>query len=713
MVRVFYFISLLLLSIPVNAINTDSLWAVIKGQGEDSIKAKAYNELGIAISSTDLDSSIKIYDAGIELAKRIQGKKTEAALLTNKGFSYYFKGDIDKSEVLITEGIEIYEELGLSKNISYCYFTLGTFRANRQEFTKAKVLLEKAYNYGIDLKGNEEVMSRICNNLGLIYGYLEQRAQSVDFKIKAIKYKESVNDPYLGGSVMNLSLDYFNSGDYKNSLEQLIKAYELLKTDTTVQKAICLQMMVQNYIELNDTINAKTWLKELDNYVTTLNDSVYFALSTLERAKLLTKTKRFEYANKFYEKALSQLPERETIRTKAQININYAINLAEIFHAQASPDKSIVPRIMDQAQSALDLSLETGALKDQLMSIELLKDFSEIVGDYPAAIKYSKEYIALDDSIFNKEKELIAGDLKYKYETEKKELEIELLNKDNTLKEQELAESAQAQKRQFYVILAVLVVLLLSLTVVTLLFKQAKRRKRTNAQLLEQNTIIEKQKEQVEQALFEITKRDEEKELLLKEIHHRVKNNLQVVSSLLELQSRKEGETAQSAFADGQSRVRAMALIHEKLYRNDDIANIDFTEYTQQLVDQISSLYASKTAKIDIDAKDFRFDIDTAVPLGLILNELITNAYKYAFSEASGQLSISVEPKGDLGYELVVKDNGQGMPENFDFDKARSLGLRLVKRLSKQLYGNAAYNNHNGAEFKVLFKDTIQRKEVA
>jgi len=186
-----------------------------------------------------------------------------------------------------------------------------------------------------------------------------------------------------------------------------------------------------------------------------------------------------------------------------------------------------------------------------------------------------------------------------------------------------------------------------------------------------------------------------------------------VVSSLLELQSKKGDESAQTAFADGQSRVRAMALIHEKLYRNDNISNIDITEYTQQLVDQIASVYASKSAEINIDAKDLRFDIDTAVPLGLILNELITNAYKYAFSEAGGQLSISVVSKDDQGYELVVKDNGTGMPEAFDFGKAKSLGLRLVRRLSRQLYGSAEYSNQNGAEFRVFFKDTLQRKEVA
>lgn len=714
MIRAFYFIFLLLWSLQVEAINTDSLWAVINGNEEDSIKAKTYNKLGIAISNSDNDSAIKIYEAGIELAQRIQHKKTEAALLTNKGYSYYSKNDMAKCEKFITQAISVYNELGLNKNISYNYFILGTFRANRQEFKEAKILLEKAYEYGVDLQGNEDAMSRICNNLGLIYGYLEQRAQSVDFKIKAIKYKGAVNDPSVSASIMNLSLDYYNRNDYASAIGQLTKAYDMIKADTTVQKAICLQMLVQNYIALNDSVMAKSRLAELDNVATSLNDSTYFALATLERARLLTTTNRFQAANKVYEKAFSQLPENGTIRTKAQMHINYAMNLAKLFENGNNQDRSIVPRIIEQAQSALDLSTETGALKDQLLSLELLKDYSEVSGDYPAALKYSKEFIALNDSIFSKENELAAADLKYKYETENKELEIELLNRENELKAQEIEDSAIARKRQLYVIFGVLVVLLLAIALVGLLLRQSNSRKKTNAKLLEQNATIEEQKKQVENALLEITKRDEEKELLLKEIHHRVKNNLQVVSSLLDLQSKKAENVEKAALAEGQSRVRAMALIHEKLYESKTISEIDFEAYCKQLSQQIAQLYAhGQQVDCEIDVGSIKLDIDTAVPVGLILNELVTNAYKYAFANGAGRLRISAEKDEQNTYTLRIEDTGEGMPDDFDWRKSKSLGLRLVNRLARQLYGKAEYSNTEKSTFEITFKDTIERKKVA
>ena len=223
------------------------------------------------------------------------------------------------------------------------------------------------------------------------------------------------------------------------------------------------------------------------------------------------------------------------------------------------------------------------------------------------------------------------------------------------------------------------------------------RKKKTSKVLDEKNKIIEK-------AL-------QEKQLLLKEVHHRVKNNFQIVSSLLELQTKGiEDEKALNLANEGKNRVKSMALIHQKLYQN-DTGLINFDEYIQTLVKELSYMYASeKKVETNIQTENMQFDVDTAIPLGLIVNELITNAYKYAFDAAADNtLNISINKLNDEEYKLVVADNGKGIDDTIDLAKVKSLGLRLVKRLTKQLQGKFTVNNTKGASFEITFKDTNTR----
>lgn len=215
----------------------------------------------------------------------------------------------------------------------------------------------------------------------------------------------------------------------------------------------------------------------------------------------------------------------------------------------------------------------------------------------------------------------------------------------------------------------------------------------------------------VEERTVDLKQSLQDKEVLLKEIHHRVKNNLQVISSLLELQSKGiEDEAALTAIAEGKNRVQSIALIHQKLYQNDDIAAIEFKGFMEDLCSQVTSVFGYKV-KTEIDVPKVNLDIDTAVPLGLISNELITNSYKYAFKkEGDGKLEISLKETANGQYVLSVQDNGPGLPKEFDIGKANSLGLRLVKRLSKQLGGHVEYHNVGEPRFDIYFKDTAQRK---
>ena len=201
-----------------------------------------------------------------------------------------------------------------------------------------------------------------------------------------------------------------------------------------------------------------------------------------------------------------------------------------------------------------------------------------------------------------------------------------------------------------------------------------------------------------------------EKEALLREIHHRVKNNMQVISSILQLQTNYiKDPVLLDVFKDCQGRIRTMGLIHEKLYRSEGLAQVDFKEYLESLV---GLLLRSQTPKGVVVRNELRIqpvdlDVDTAIPLGLIANELVCNCLKHAFTgRPAGQMQISLIKTESGRLELVVVDDGQGLPSGFDPDKTSSLGLRLVKILSRQINGTMEFKSDNGTRFAVTFDAT-------
>lgn len=206
----------------------------------------------------------------------------------------------------------------------------------------------------------------------------------------------------------------------------------------------------------------------------------------------------------------------------------------------------------------------------------------------------------------------------------------------------------------------------------------------------------------------EIKRSIDEKEMLLKEIHHRVKNNLMIISSLLNIQSRYiKDKESKDIFKESQNRARSMAIIHERLYRSTDLKRIDFGEYIQSLSNELFHTYTADYGLIElkISVEDIFLDINTAIPLGLIVNELITNSLTHAFPEGKkGEINVDFHPQDDH-YEFTVKDNGIGFPEDLDYQKTDSLGLQIVYNLTDQIDGEIKLDRSNGTEFKITFKD--------
>jgi PAS domain S-box-containing protein len=201
----------------------------------------------------------------------------------------------------------------------------------------------------------------------------------------------------------------------------------------------------------------------------------------------------------------------------------------------------------------------------------------------------------------------------------------------------------------------------------------------------------------------------EEKSILLKEIHHRVKNNLQTISSLLRLQAAGvQDPKVLEPLKESQNRVRVMALIHEKLYQAPTLAKIDFPDYVEQLATEILRCYAAYPNKVALQVQVDPVDLslDTAIPCGLIINELVSNALKYAFPEGrSGSVKIQFSPLDQDKFVLIIADDGIGLPKDLHPQTLSSLGLRLVYSLVKQIQGNVELRDESGTSFRIIFRD--------
>jgi two-component system, sensor histidine kinase PdtaS len=303
-----------------------------------------------------------------------------------------------------------------------------------------------------------------------------------------------------------------------------------------------------------------------------------------------------------------------------------------------------------------------------------------------------ENYWKIKQRFLEKSRNKTVAEVEQQFQQYKKENEIAILKKDQ--------EIGNTEKNA-----AIIVALLLAL-LAGLFYNRFRLKKGVSETLEAKNIEIEKQKELIQISLAE-------KETLLREIHHRVKNNLQIISSLLNFQSESiEDTSVLSSIKDGQTRIQAMSLIHQNLYQSENINQVNIENYIKELVGYLASMYSgnAKNVAVKVMANNIFYEIETAIPLGLIVNELVSNAFKYAFDKEKGEIFIEIQNKKSGENLLLVKDNGKGLSHDFNLEKNTSLGLKLVKILSKQLRGKVNYRNENGAVFEVTFKpQTIQK----
>lgn len=365
--------------------------------------------------------------------------------------------------------------------------------------------------------------------------------------------------------------------------------------------------------------------------------------------------------------------------------LSYTRGLAGVYHnlvrahfilGNASVSQAYLDSAYQAASESKDLEIFTKLKGDEAY-------IAQLSGKYKKAALLYEEFFVLKDSLYAQKQAETVQELNIKYETaanQKRIAELQLAQKDAALS---LATS-QNQRNLFISGFTLLLI------IASFLFYQYRTKKKTSDLLSTKN-------EQISEALAE-------REILLKEIHHRVKNNLQVISSLLYLQAGSlEDEAAIDAVRQGQHRVEAMGLIHQRLYSADDVRGVDIQGYFEQLCEEIITVFGQEDHELDyqVNTNALKLDIDTVIPLGLIVNELITNAIKYAFEgKEEGLLTINVHQASDK-LIILVKDNGIGMDEEA-LKKTNSFGWKMMRSLSRKLEAEIKIKNDLGTTVELI-----------
>lgn len=682
--------------------NIDSMRRCALKVPSDSMAMESMFNLGAVFFEQGIyDSSGHYILLAIESAKNLGYANRESKLTIELGQLYFFSNDKEKCFETLDKAIALTQAANDTENEVYALLTKGNYLERVDQHSDAILTNLKGIAVA-RAREDKKYLDALLNNMSLVYQKLGDEETSIEYLLESVTLREAQKSKYLGISYANLGNVYKRQENFEEAIKRYEQSLDLLEDPSFIgARIVCLRNMGDAYTKMGEYDRAIELLKESYSMAKQKVDNERdFGMYHFLSASLYQDQGKFDSVITRTNQALSYFKSERDAAIRSTCYLYRTGAYQGLSEAQPEKKKELLNQAIADGERALELAQQIKSFKHiNEVAKALMKAFSA-AENTAKTLEYAELYGSSLDSLNKIEQSKSVIALQTKYEVEKKELQIEQLNSENENKNLRLTQAKELQESQRLAILLLVLGLSAFAGLILWIYRINRQKTQANKELETKNHLIFKQ--------------NEEKELLLKEIHHRVKNNLQIVSSLLDLQSMDiEDEKTLSAVSEGQSRVKAMALIHHKLYEKDDLSGISLNEYTEQLMQQVASIYpTSKGVKTEVTGETLYLDIDTAVPMGLILNELVSNAFKYAFSEGPGLLQVEIGKVDAHEYLMVVKDNGPGLPENFNFAKAKSLGLRLVSRLGKQLYGRVDYEYSEGAIFRIHFKDTLQRKSI-
>jgi two-component sensor histidine kinase len=543
--------------------------------------------------------------------------------------------------------------------------------ANLLELDSASAYFNKALT-GYKAINNQRGQATTFFKIGWVHKRKGEIEEALKVDLEALKLMEALDDTSgIAGAYSRISEDLNNQGRHNEALEYALKTIEICKKnqfDTELAYA---------YTSAGDTYMAMGNFQESYNYFDkaltqgkTIDFSTYDLINfSNNKANALKRMEKYHEAKKAYESALV---EANKVNYENAIYVITA-NLGEI------------NLLLGNYEDALNYQLQTvnvqeanGDVSNLTENYDHISTIYEKMDNFPKALEYQKKARVMRDSTAAIESDKVMSNLLTKYETAKKE---------ETIKTQE-AKISQQQKTQ---ILYIAIAALLTLSLIGM-FSSMRN--------------IRKKREKLEVLNLELETKNKQNELLLKEIHHRVKNNLELVKSLIALQSAQlEDSATKDAMIASQNRVQSMGIIHQKLYQGENLGSIEMKDYFLNLSEGILDTFNTEDqVKIECAMDQLELDVDTAVPIGLIVNELLTNALKYAFPEnKKGNIQISLLKNKPDVLTLRVVDNGIGKTEG-TAPKGTGFGSQLIKLLTQQLNGEMTEENNMGTSVLFHFK---------
>lgn len=534
-------------------------------------------------------------------------------------------------------------------------------------------------------------IARGTNFIGMTYHVAGEIDRALNYYIDALKIYEQIKDSLYAGIMMNNIAACYQ---FREKPKETIAYYE---NALNIFRKIKSEQWIANvsYNLSTQFVNQKNF-KKATQYSNLALDSFRKLKDKYSEGLAYTQLGIINSDQGFYTTSIPYFVKSNQLISLEEdptaVGINYEnLGSAFIFTGKfADAEKTLL--------LAKDIFKKHESLEHLTKTLKVIKELYQRWGKYEQAFKYSEEFQAMNDSLFNAKKDERLLETIKKYDLDKKEQQISLLQTQNELKDLRIK---NANEERLFYSLGILGLIIIA----GIGFYLYQTKKKSSEELSRKNEIIS-------QALAE-------KEDLMREIHHRVKNNLQVVSSLLSIQSRHVSDSQViEAIKEGQNRVKTMGLIHQNLYQDNDLRGVDMKNYVQKLTKNLFSSYNIEPEKIRLktDIETSNLDVDTVVPLGLIINELVTNSLKYAFTnKTSGEIFVKLHENNEK-LILEVGDNGRGLPEGFDIQKLKSMGFQLVQNFVRKLSAELKIQNENGTKISILipkisktadFKETL------
>lgn len=584
--------------------------------------------------------------------------------LLDQGITSYEKGDYEKASELFLNLEEQARASEDDKVLGNCYYQLGEFYQKQQSFKRSLKLF---------IASTELLESQFATNRSnIIVSPLEKSPET--FNLSAPKDVGLICEVYnkVGGL-------YFRQGNYNKARRYWRKSYrEALEHNS----AKALSNAYNNLGELErikgNADTALLYYKSALRIKAYIRDSTGLHVNLTNIGHVFLKRQQLDSAKLYYDRAYAIAQQLSLPQLLVTSSLNYGI-----YYNTAQQFQQALPWLTQALEKAEELDDQTA----QAAAHKQLAQLYERQGKLGATLLHQKEWASLKRTLIKSNQAKLTMQIEAEYLMHEKEKQL--------LEARQVAQLVREQNRrmdlmQWGGLLLALVLLFATVLVLRL-------RRRHEAMLTTYCQHIEQQ--------------NKEKSILLREIHHRVKNNLQVITSLLGLQSLSiEDPQSKDFFLQSQRRINSMSMIHQMLYQSDQLASINYRNYLQQLIQELIASLRGQEAKLQVnmDVPEVSINIDTAIPLGLIVNEIVTNALKYGLNKgADSILSLRLIPLEEGRFQLEIGDNGNGI--SGDWTKASSnasLGMRLIQQLSRQLDGVIERDHSkSGMNYILTFKE--------